>query len=134
MRRNSGFLCCAVLLLLFAAGGPLRAGACGVCREDDLAGVYTYEAQQLVQANPVALAFVLIKVEGTMGPFGVSRLQSWLRRVRGIDASTVRVSPQQRVVGFVMRKRSSQSQLLDRLTADFPDLAFRLVPDQGLFR
>lgn len=132
MRHSSRRLGC--VFLLFVAGDPALAGACGLCREDDLAGVYTYEAQQLVQANPDAFAFVLVKLEGALNPGVVGRLQTWLRRVRGIEAATVRVSLQQRVAGFVMQKRGSPSQLVHRLSKTFPALQFRLLPEQGAFR
>lgn len=127
MRRHSRRVCCAVLLLC-AVGNPALAGACGLCREDDLASVYTYETQQLVQANPDSFAFVLVKLTGALDPDVIGRLQTWLQGVGGIEAATVRVSLQQRVAGFVMQRRDSQSQLLDRLAAAFPDLGFQLVP------
>ena len=108
-----------------------NASPCGLCREDNRAAVYSYEADQKVKADPERLEFVVLKVTGPLPRETVASLISWLAERGGVDSSTLKVSASQKSIGFVFEKKYSKEALILDLAKNFPPLSFRPLDDGG---
>ncbi len=106
---------------------PGRAWPCGLCREDNRAAVYSYEATQKVAADPKALEFVVLKVKGPLPSKTAEDLIRRLSERQGVDASTVKVSTLQKSIGFVFVKVHGIENLVADLSEGFPHLVFSVV-------
>ncbi|HWI78837.1 MAG TPA: hypothetical protein VNS31_06540 [Ramlibacter sp.] len=93
--------CCAVLLMQSAI-----AQACGVCVEDKVAATYDYAVVQRAAAQGRVVVFCEV-----VGPVDAARIRQATRNVRGLDASTLRVSETPAAISFVVdtRKQSPQA-------------------------
>ena len=108
-----------------------NASPCGLCREDNRAAVYSYEADQKVTADPERLEFVVLKIKGPLPRETVASLMKWLAGRGGVDPSTVRVSAFQKSIGFVLEKKYSKEALVLDLAKNFPLLSFRPIDYGG---
>lgn len=122
------FICLIILNLL---SSPIH--ACGACYEDNLAAVYSYEAVEKAREHPEKLEFVVLKIEGSLPQQKADLLTRWCFEKRGIDVSTVKVSTEQKSMGFLFEKKKlSPATLLGDLKKDFPDLSFKILPYERL--
>ncbi|HKX12371.1 MAG TPA: hypothetical protein VJP40_04395 [bacterium] len=108
--------------LLAALLLPRMALPCGLCHEDNRAAVYSYEAMKKVKADPQRLEFAVFKLTGPLPKAGIERLQLWLGQRPGIDKETIKISSQQKSMGFVWEKSHSKPDLILELQRQFPDL------------
>jgi hypothetical protein len=99
--RRLALGCCAALVLHTGV-----AQACGVCVEDKVAATYDYAVVQRAAAQGQVVVFCEI-----VGPVDAGRIRQAARKVRGLDASTLRVSQTPAAISFVvdMKKQSPQS-------------------------
>jgi hypothetical protein len=93
--------CCGGLLMY---GG--LALACGVCIEDKVAATYDHAVVQRAAASGQVVVFCEI-----VGPVDAERIRNAARVVRGLDASSVRVSETPSAISFVVdpAKQSPQA-------------------------
>src|SRR5262245_44325229 len=113
------------LLLIHSAAYP-----CGLCREDYFSSVYSYEAVERAKANPDTLEFMVLKIEGPLPEATLRRLNRWLQKRKGVDATTVKISAHQKSVGFIFEKRFSKDFLMGDLERAFPALNFEVLLHQ----
>jgi hypothetical protein len=85
-------LCCAALLALEHASW-----ACGVCVEDKVAATYDYAVMQ--QASTEGHVMVFCEVNGRLDS---RRIRNAARQVRGLDRSSLRLSPQPAALSFAL--------------------------------
>ena len=115
-------------MALWVLLAPNSAYPCGLCREDNRAAVYSYEALQRVKAHPDELEFVVIKMTGSLSAKTVDNLGQWLSWRRGVEATTLKISSLQKSMGFVYEKKTQDKQiLLMELQETFPDLSFKIL-------
>ncbi|HSA59112.1 MAG TPA: hypothetical protein VLJ37_05445 [bacterium] len=100
---------------------------CGLCREDNRAAVYTWEAAQKVAAAPDKLEFVVLKVLGPLPQKRADEIASWLAQRAGVDPSTVKVSAFQKSVGFVFEKSRDKAGLVSEMKKSFPELSLHIL-------
>jgi len=98
--RRLALACCAALLL--HAG---IAQACGVCVEDKVAATYDYAVVQRASAQGQVVVFCEI-----VGPVDAARIRKASAKVRGLDASTVRVSETPAAISFVVDAKNQSPQ------------------------
>src|SRR4030095_9043948 len=101
-----------------------HAAPCGLCHEDYLSAVYSYEAAEKAKAKPDQLEFTVLKIEGPLAQATLGRLHQWLQKRKGIDSTTVKISAPQKSAGFVFEKRYSKDSLTADLERDFSELDF----------
>lgn len=94
---------------LLAAGALPAAQACGTCVEDKIAATYDYAEVQ--RAAAVGRAVVYCEVAG---PWDAARLQAAARKVRGLDAKSLRLSREPAALSFALdtKKQSPQAAVL----------------------
>jgi hypothetical protein len=119
--------CCAALLL--HAG---MAAACGVCVEDKVAATYDHAVVQRATARGEVVVFCEI-----LGPVDTRRIKQAARGVRGLDASSLRVSETPAVISFAMdgAKQSPQAAakaIQQGLARGIEVKVLRLIDAKGL--
>ncbi|MBI4126792.1 MAG: hypothetical protein HY465_04785 [Deltaproteobacteria bacterium] len=113
------------VMIAVLVGAMPSANACGICKEDDRAAVYSQAAMEQSQAQPTRYEFVVLKVtHGPLTPTNITKVRRWLSNQQGIVASTVNISQQQRSIGFLFEKQSQLQPLLDNLQKSFTDFTF----------
>lgn len=71
--------------------------ACGVCKEDKIAATYDYAAEQRALANRRAVVYCAVD-----GHVDAATLKNSVRGVRGVDATTLRLSASPAALSFVL--------------------------------
>lgn len=100
---------------------------CGLCHEDDRSAVYSYEAVQKTKAQPDKLEFAVFKVIGPLPASTIEKLNAWLKAQKGVDPSTLKISAQQKSIGFVFEKAFSKEVLIGNLQKNFPELQVHIL-------
>jgi hypothetical protein len=90
--------------LLLAAGTPL-VHACGTCVEDKVAA--TYDHAVLQRAAAASRSVVYCEIEGQ---WDRARLEAAARRIRGVDASSLRFSREPAALSFAVDTRQQPVQ------------------------
>jgi len=83
-----------------AAIVPSASQACGACVEDKIAATYDHRVIERASASGSVMVFCAIT-----GPFDAQRLKEAVRRVRGVQPQSVRVSAQLAAVSFAVDPR-----------------------------
>jgi hypothetical protein len=98
-----------LLVTLLGAGALPAAQACGTCVEDKIAATYDYA--QVQRAAAAGRAVVYCEVAG---PWDAARLQAAARKVRGLDAQSLRLSREPAALSFALdtKKQSPQAAVL----------------------
>jgi hypothetical protein len=86
-----------VLLLFVAAFSARNAAACGACVEDKIAATYDHAVVEHAAAKGDIVVFCELK-----GPVEIRRLKAALRRVKGLDAASVRIAEQPPALSFAL--------------------------------
>ncbi len=108
------------LLIAAASGATL---ACGTCDEDKIAATYDYAVVQ--RAAHAKHVMVYCAVQGVFEP---AQLAAAARRVRGVDAASVRVSREPAALSFALdTRRQPVDSALRSLDAQHPSVRIVLV-------
>jgi copper chaperone CopZ len=85
---------------------PAASHACGACAEDQIAATYDHAVVERAATSGDVVVFCTIA-----GPFDAARLKAAVRRVRGVEPRSVRVSVQPAAVSFAIdpKQRSPQA-------------------------
>jgi hypothetical protein len=83
-------------LLLLALAAPAAWG-CGVCAEDKMAATYDHAVVQRASANGRVVVFCELA-----GAVDVERVRKAAKSVRGLDASSVRISANPAALSFAL--------------------------------
>lgn len=119
-----------LIMALWASLMPAsNAWPCGLCKEDNRAAVYSWDAAQKVDAAPDKLEFVVLKLLGPLPQARADAVAAWLSLQAGVDVSTVKVSTLQKSAGFAYEKGRDKAALLASMRAAFPELSLRVLDD-----
>jgi hypothetical protein len=106
----------AIFVAAVLAGAAIEASACGACVEDKVAATYDYDVVQHAIARGDVVVFCDVK-----GQMDTERLRKALRKLGGVDKSSIRVSTAPQAVSFA----------LDTAKQSIDDAAAALQRDAG---
>jgi hypothetical protein len=106
----------AIFVAAVLAGAAIEASACGACVEDKVAATYDYDVVQHAIARGDVVVFCDVK-----GQIDSERLRKALRKLGGVDKSSIRVSTAPQAVSFA----------LDTAKQSIDDAAAALQRDAG---
>jgi hypothetical protein len=87
----------AIFVAAILAGAAIEASACGACVEDKVAATYDYDVVQHAIARGDVVVFCDVK-----GQIDTERLRKALRKLGGVDKSSIRVSTAPQAVSFAL--------------------------------
>jgi hypothetical protein len=87
----------AIFVAAILAGAAIEASACGACVEDKVAATYDYDVVQHAIARGDVVVFCDVK-----GQLDAERLRKALRKLGGVDKSSIRVSTAPQAVSFAL--------------------------------
>jgi hypothetical protein len=113
-----------LIALALLAGAASATWACGTCAEDKMAATYDYATTQRATAAGKLVVYCEIA-----GGYDADRLHAAARRVRGVDARTVRISADPAAVSFVLdaKQQSPQAAALSLQTAAAAGMRLNII-------
>ena len=113
-----------VIGLALLAGAACASWACGTCAEDKMAATYDYATSQRAAAAGKLVVYCEIA-----GGYDADRLHAAARRVRGVDARSVRISADPAAVSFVLdaKQQSAQAAVLSLQAAAAAGMRLNII-------